>query len=133
MTNFVPLTNDIVFNHVFSQKKFVVDFLKTFFMDFNDDNVEVLNECVLPKVKYNDKSMRSDIVVLKNDTIFNIESYTTFGKEEMEKSKSYVTRIFKNSITTRKKIYSQKSNSVKYLWKMWDKRRWNKQVWHLKL
>ena len=133
MTNFVPLTNDIVFNHVFSQKKFVVDFLKTFFMDFNDDNVEVLNECVLPKVKYNDKSMRSDIVVVKNDTIFNIEAYTTFGKEEMEKSKSYVTRIFKNSITTRKKIYSQKSNSVKYLWKMWDKRRWNKQVWHLKL
>ena len=49
MTNFEPLTNDIVFNHVFSQKKFVVDFLKTFFMDFNDSNVEVLNECVLPK------------------------------------------------------------------------------------
>ena len=102
-TNFMPLTNDIVFNHIFSQKKIVVNFIKTFFMDFNDGNVEVLNEWVLPKVKYDDKSMRSDIVVVGNDTIYNIEAYTTFGKEEMEKSKSYVTRIFGTQIKRGKK------------------------------
>ena len=92
--NFKSLMNDIVFNHLFSNKKIVVDFLESFFDKKIGKDVIIKTECVLDKTKYQDKGMICDVIVETEDTIYDIEAYTNFNKSNIKKSESYCMRIF---------------------------------------
>ena len=97
--NFKPLYNDIVFNYVFSHKEFALDFVKTFFNLTNEHiDIKVKNEYVLPKTKFDDKALRTDIIVTMKSSIINLEVYTCFNQQNIEKSKQYATRLYSTQL-----------------------------------
>ena len=107
--NFKSLSDDIVFKHVFSQKKYALDFVKTFFnlsdedisdsdIIFLDPNVDVKSEFNLEKTKYLDKNLRTDLVISFKNTLINIEAYSCFNKPNIEKSKQYITRLYSTQL-----------------------------------
>lgn len=63
-------------------------------------------ESVLNKSKLSDKSFRSDIIIEFDNYIINLESYSNFDLNSLNKSTSYIMRIFSTQLE-RGKDYSE--------------------------
>ena len=94
---FIWLTNDSVFKHVFSNKRIIKDYYNSYLKYFNSD-LSILNVRVT-KQKYiqNDNIKLHDyyldiVLVLSNEEIVNIEMYNNFRDTECMKSLAYASQ-----------------------------------------
>ena len=91
---FKPLTDDIVFNHVFSHKEYVLDFIKEFLNLEENLKGKIRYQYVINSTEYHDKKLIIDITVILKNLIANVEMYSNFNLVNVEKSKQYVTRLY---------------------------------------
>ena len=99
LKEFIPLTNDRVFNHIFSNKVFAFDFIKSFLNLPDDELIEVINgEHVLDKTKIDDKALKCDTLIELKNYIIDLEMYSIFNNTNVEKSKQYICRIYGTQI-----------------------------------
>lgn len=100
---FVWLTNDLVFKHVFSHKKITLDFLNSY-LEFVNTEVRVTDILITPQryvqndhIKLHDYYL--DIcVVLSNGEIINLEMYNNFGITECKKSLTYASMLYSHQL-----------------------------------
>jgi len=102
---FIPLTDDLLFKETFGLPKnirFLEYFLEVYFnypFGYLKDKLEVFYESPIEKSRYYDKGFRNDLkVIINNEIICNIEIYSTFNKESLQKSKSYIMRIYSTQL-----------------------------------
>ena len=94
------LNGDLVFKEIFSTQKnvrfteYLLELLKGYERYSLKGKVTVLNEVFLDKTKLNDKGITSDVLAKSGDEVINLEMYTTFEKDDFEKSLTYLTRIY---------------------------------------
>ena len=99
---FVWLTNDLVFKHVFSHKEITLDFLNSY-LEFVNAVVRVTDILITPQryvqndhIKLHDYYL--DIcVVLSNGEIINLEMYN-FGITECKKSLTYASMLYSHQL-----------------------------------
>ena len=100
---FIWLTNDLVFKHVFSHEELTRDFLNAY-LKFVGSDLEVLEVEVTPqKYVQNDNIKLHDYyldicVVLSNKEIVNLEMYTNFGLTECKKSLTYASMLYSHQL-----------------------------------
>lgn len=100
---FVWLTNDLVFKHVFSHKEITLDFLNSY-LEFVNTEVRVTDILITPQryvqndhIKLHDYYL--DIcVVLSNGEIINLEMYNNFGITECKKSLTYASMLYSHQL-----------------------------------
>ena len=101
---FVWLTNDLVFKHVFSHKEItLMDFLNSY-LEFVNTEVRVTDILITPQryvqndhIKLHDYYL--DIcVVLSNGEIINLEMYNNFGITECKKSLTYASMLYSHQL-----------------------------------
>ena len=100
---FVWLTNDLVFKHVFSYKEITLDFLNSY-LEFVNTEVRVTDILITPQryvqndhIKLHDYYL--DIcVVLSNGEIINLEMYNNFGITECKKSLTYASMLYSHQL-----------------------------------
>ena len=100
---FVWLTNDLVFKHVFSHKEITLDFLNSY-LEFVNTEVIVTDILITPQryvqndhIKLHDYYL--DIcVVLSNGEIINLEMYNNFGITECKKSLTYASMLYSHQL-----------------------------------
>ena len=100
---FVWLTNDLVFKHVFSHKEITLDFLNSY-LEFVNAEVRVTDILITPQryvqndhIKLHDYYL--DIcVVLSNGEIINLEMYNNFGITECKKSLTYASMLYSHQL-----------------------------------
>lgn len=100
---FVWLTNDLVFKHVFSHKEITLDFLNSY-LEFVNAEVRVADILITPQryvqndhIKLHDYYL--DIcVVLSNGEIINLEMYNNFGITECKKSLTYASMLYSHQL-----------------------------------
>ena len=102
---FKPLTDDIVFNHVFSNKEYALDFIKEFLNLEENLKGKIRYQYVIKKTEYQDKKLISDINVILKNLLVNLEMYSNFNLVNVEKSKQYVTRLYGTQIKRGKKYH----------------------------
>lgn len=100
---FYPLTDDLCFKKVFSQKLVAKDFLNAFFEYIGEDKKVVHFEIITNKEMIasgrNKKVFYGDIIiVLDSGEAISIEIYNRFKEREFNKSLSYLTRIFSEQL-----------------------------------
>ena len=100
---FIWLTNDLVFKHVFSNKRIIKDYynsyLKYIKSDLTISNVRVTKQKYIQNdnIKLHDYYL--DIVlVLSNGELVNIEMYNNFGETECMKSLAYASHIYSHQL-----------------------------------
>ena len=101
---FVWLTNDLVFKHIFSHKEITLDFLNSYLDFVNADEVRVTDILITPQryvqndhIKLHDYYL--DIcVVLSNGEIINLEMYNNFGITECKKSLTYASMLYSHQL-----------------------------------
>lgn len=101
---FVWLTNDLVFKHIFSHKEITLDFLNSYLEFVNADEVRVTDILITPQryvqndhIKLHDYYL--DIcVVLSNGEIINLEMYNNFGITECKKSLTYASMLYSHQL-----------------------------------
>lgn len=110
---FTMLTDDVLFKEFFGNYKniqFLEDLLESYYAyekGFLKDKLKVTSETELPIIKYDDKRMRADLlVVIDNNIMVNIEMYSEFNTKKLQKSKSYIMRIYSTQLT-RGKDYNE--------------------------
>ena len=99
------LLNDMLFKESLSDphnRNFLIRLI-SLVTDFKEDylkkqNLDVNYEKTIDKTKLNDKSFRADIIIKFDHYIINLESYTTFNNLALDKSLSYVMRIFSTQL-----------------------------------
>ena len=99
------LLNDLLFKESLTNphnRDFLIRLI-SLVSDFKEDylkrqDLKVSYETILNKTKVNDKSFRSDIIIKFANYTINLESYTSFGNMALEKSLSYVMRIFSTQL-----------------------------------
>ena len=100
---FVWLTNDLVFKHVFSHKEITLNFLNSY-LEFVNTEVRVTDILITPQryvqndhIKLHDYYL--DIcVVLSNGEIINLEMYNNFGITECKKSLTYASMLYSHQL-----------------------------------
>lgn len=101
---FVWLTNDLVFKHVFSHKEItLMDFLNSY-LEFVNTEVRVTDILITPQryvqndhIKLHDYYL--DIcVVLSNGEIINLEIYNNFGITKCKKSLTYASMLYSHQL-----------------------------------
>lgn len=100
---FVWLTNDLVFKHVFSHKEITLDFLNSY-LEFVNAEVRITDILITPQryvqnnhIKLHDYYL--DIcVVLSNGEIINLEMYNNFGITECKKSLTYASMLYSHQL-----------------------------------
>ena len=104
-TNFDCLTNDLLFKEAYSNphNRRALEYLLEAYFNFPDgylkDKLAVSYESILDKNRLKDKSVRSDLVVIIDNTIFvNLEMYSVFTKNSLKKSKYYIMRIYSSQL-----------------------------------
>ena len=102
---FKPLTDDIVFNHVFSNKEYALDFIKEFLNLKENLKGQIRYQYVIKSTEYQDKKLICDITVILKKLIANIEMYTNFNLVNVEKSKQYSMRLYSTQIKRGKKYH----------------------------
>ncbi len=100
---FVPLTNDLLFKDTFGLNVKFLEYLLESYYDYSNgflkNKLEVYYGSPLKKSKYSDKNFRSDLkVIINREIICNIEMYTSFYLESLQKSKSYIIRIYSTQL-----------------------------------
>ena len=100
---YIWLTNDLVFKHVFSNKRIIKDYynsyLKYIKSDLTISNVRVTKQKYIQNdnIKLHDYYL--DIVlVLSNGELVNIEMYNNFGETECMKSLAYASHIYSHQL-----------------------------------
>ena len=94
------LHGDLVFKEIFGTQKnvrfteYLLELLKGYERYSLKGKVTVLNEVFLDKTKLNDKGITSDVLAKSGDEVIDLEMYTTFEKDDFEKSLTYLTRIY---------------------------------------
>ena len=99
------LLNDMLFKESLSDphnRDFLIRLL-SLVTDFKEDylkeqHLDVNFEKIVDKTRLNDKSFRADIIIKFDHYIINLESYTTFNNLALDKSLSYVMRIFSTQL-----------------------------------
>ena len=94
------LNGDLVVKEIFGTQKnvrfteYLLELLKGYERYSLKGKVTVLNEVFLDKTKLNDKGITSDVLAKSGDEVIDLEMYTTFEKDDFEKSLTYLTRIY---------------------------------------
>ena len=107
------LNGDLVFKEVFGTQKnvrfteYLLELLKGYEKHSLKGKVTVLNEVFLDKTKLNDKGITSDVLAKSGDEVINLEMYTTFEKDDFEKSLTYLTRIYGTRLEIGEKYQNQ--------------------------
>ena len=70
---FKPLTDDIVFNHVFSNKEYALDFIKEFLNLKENLKGKIRYQYVINSTEYHDKKLISDITVILKNLLVNLD------------------------------------------------------------
>ena len=102
---FKPLTDDIVFNHVFSNKEYALDFIKEFLNLEENLKGKIRYQYVINSTEYHDKKLICDITVILKNMLVNIEMYSNFNLVNVEKSKQYGMRLYSTQIKRGKKYH----------------------------
>ena len=101
---FIPLTDDIMFKHIFGSSKnikFIEDFLECYFnypSGSLNGKVSVNSEALIDKLNYYDKNMRADVLISIPGMYINLEMNSIYNEEAEIKSKAYVMRIYISQI-----------------------------------
>ncbi len=102
---FIPLTDDLLFKETLGLSKnvkFLEYFLEIYFnhqFGYLKDKLEVFYESPIEKSRYDDRGFRNDLrVIIDKKIICNIEMYSSFNKESLQKSKSYIMRIYSTQL-----------------------------------
>ena len=100
---FVGLTDDLVFKHVFSKMEILVDFLNSYFAFFHEKKrvveVKASTDDPIKGNKRKHKVYYGDIMAyLDNGEMVSIEMYKSFHTREYKKSLSYISRKFANQL-----------------------------------
>ena len=94
------LNGDLVFKEIFGTQKnvrfteYLLELLKGYERYSLKGKVTVLNEVFLDKTKLDDKGITSDVLAESEGEVIDLEMYTTFEKDDFEKSLTYLTRIY---------------------------------------
>lgn len=100
---YIWLTNDLVFKHVFSNKMFIKDFYNSYLeyikSDLTISNVRVTKQKYIQNnsIKLHDYYL-DIIIVLSNGNLVNIEMYNNFGETECKKSLVYASSIYSSQL-----------------------------------
>lgn len=100
---FIALSEDFVFKHIFGNEEYVTDLLDSYFEYLNvDERVDIIRvskQSYMQKDNIHKKNVYLDIIAYLNDgKIINIEMYNKFSKVERKKSLSYASQIYFNQI-----------------------------------
>ena len=100
---FIGLTSDFVFKHIFSHKRIIKDFYASY-LKYIKSNLTISNIRVT-KQKYiqNNNIKLHDyyldiVIVLSDGEIVNIEMYNNFGETECKKSLAYASYIYSHQL-----------------------------------
>ena len=100
---YIWLTNDLVFKHIFNNKEIIKDFFNSYLKYIKSDltisNVRVTKQ----KYTQNDNIKLHDyyldiVLVLSNGELVNIEMYNNFGETECMKSLAYASHIYSHQL-----------------------------------
>ena len=100
---FIWLTNDLVFKHVFSNKNLIKDFYNSYLKYINSDltisNIRVTKQKYLQNnnIKLHDYYL-DIVIVLSDGELVNIEMYNNFGETECKKSLAYASYIYSHQL-----------------------------------
>ena len=103
---FIWLTNDLVFKHVFSNKNLIKDFYNSYLKYINSDltisNIRVTKQKYLQNnnIKLHDYYL-DIVIVLSDGELVNIEMYNNFGETECKKSLVYASSIYSRQLKKR--------------------------------
>ena len=107
------LNGDLVFKEIFGTQKnvrfteYLLELLKGYERFSLKGKVTVLNEVFLEKTKLDDKGITSDVLAKAEDEVVDLEMYTTFEKDDFEKSLTYLTRIYGTRLEIGEKYRNQ--------------------------
>ncbi len=100
----LPLMHDLLFKETFAnvanrkQLERLIELLFDYPEGYLRNKLSVQYESPLQKNKLKQKSVRGDIIVEFDDTLINIEAYTKFDLNSINKSLYYITRIQANKL-----------------------------------
>ncbi len=102
---FISLSDDLLFKETFAHpdnRNKLIYFLSCF-TEFKEEylkkvNIEVEYESVLTKAKNKDKNLRGDVIIKFDKYIINLEAYSLFDRDSLNKSMSYIMRIFSTQL-----------------------------------
>lgn len=123
---FIWLTNDLVFKHVFSNKKIIRDYYNSYLEYIKSDlKVKYIRVSKQKYIQNNNIKLHDyylDIVIVLSDgKLVNIEMYNNFGETECMKSLAYSSYIYSHQLRKRdpyKRIKRRPSkNCKKYAFK----------------
>lgn len=103
---FIWLTNDLVFKHVFSNKKIIRDFYNSYLEYIKSDlKVKYIRVSKQKYIQNNNIKLHDyylDIVIVLSDgKLVNIEMYNNFGETECMKSLAYASYIYSHQLRKR--------------------------------
>lgn len=108
------ITNDLIFKYVFSKVDIFTDFINSVLESLNikekiDTIQAVPQKFILSEnIKLHDYYL--DLVgILSNGTMVDLEMYTSFGKEEYQKSYTYASAMYQNQQKKNEKYANNKS------------------------
>lgn len=103
---FIWLTNDLVFKHVFSNKKIIRDYYNSYLEYIKSDlKVKYIRVSKQKYIQNNNIKLHDyylDIVIVLSDgKLVNIEMYNNFGETECMKSLAYASYIYSHQLRKR--------------------------------
>lgn len=108
------ITNDLVFKYVFSKPKIFTDFINSVMESLNSkEKIKVL-EAIPQKFILGENINLHDyyldlVGILSNGTMVDLEMYTSFSKEEYQKSYTYASAMYQNQQKKSTKYANNKS------------------------
>ena len=103
---FIWLTSDLVFKHIFSHKRIIKDFYASYLKYINSDltisNIRVTKQKYIQNnnIKLHDYYL-DIVIVLSDGELVNIEMYNNFGETECKKSLVYASSIYSRQLKKR--------------------------------
>lgn len=101
--DFIWLTSDFVFKHIFSNKRIIKDFYYSYLKYINSDltisNIRVTKQKYIQNnnIKLHDYYL-DIVIVLSDGELVNIEMYNNFGETECKKSLAYASYIYSHQL-----------------------------------
>ena len=94
----VSLMDDFLFKESLSHKenRYMLEYLIKTLIGIDIKNYETNYESIIKKHNVFEKSMRSDILVKTKDTTINLECYSKFDEEALNKSVHYMMKLYSN-------------------------------------
>lgn len=114
-TNFSTLiTNDLIFKYVFSKPNIFKDFINSVIKALNlkeeISTIEAIPQKFIQSENINLHDYYLDLVgILSDGTMIDLEMYTSFGKEQYQKSYTYASAMYQNQQKKNKSYTNNKS------------------------